>query len=599
MLKTKWIPTRIIHERPRPEVREPEAPTRTRALRVLRVLVGIYLSIVWDRFRGRGDPASHGLRIRAAFESLGGLWIKVGQLVSMRTDIFDPELCGVIGQMRDEGCGFPYRFAEQAIEEDLGEPVDRLFSEFDPAPFGASSTGQLHRAVLRSNGKEVAVKVQRPYVEEFLNLDSRIIRILSLLANTLKLIPGFRWPEFFHELQHKLNQELDFRFEASNLRRMRKNLKKHKKVYCPYVYKKHAGRRVLVMEFTRGVLMADVIDLAQTDPDAARLWYAENNIDPHKVAERLYASQLRQRFIDNLFHKNLDPYNIVLLRGGRICLINFGTLGRLDDDMQTRFKELQEALSFAEFAKFIDVFFLIPPDLPVIDLEQVRTELMRALRAWELRTRTKRMSFAEKSMVGLFAEMALIVTRYRIPLPWAFLQFNRSSLTLDLSLRALHPNMNYWKVSRRYHRRAEKEVNRSALRTLRKNFDLAEAVTGLSESLHRTREQGLYRLEWVRRRARSFQAIPTKLAYALLAFLDFTGLLFDAGVILSIGLYVHQYHRTPLIPDGLAALYDTLPMISEPAWLVIGVTGATLYVQMARIRARFREPDVELPGRRH
>jgi len=599
MIKKEWIPSDLLKQRPPVEIMEPSRPSRMRGLSVIRLLIGLFFRVWWDQRRGRSDTSGVGERLKTACEELGGMWIKVGQFISMRTDLFDPDMCAVLGQLQDSAPGFAFSYTKNTIETDLQAPLENLYSEFDERPFTADSIGQIHRAVLRSNGVEVAVKIRRPYIGEVMTQDVRIIRLVVMLANRLGIMPQFRWSDFYSELKRKLDKQLDFRFEGNSIRRLRRNFKRHKKMYAPHVYKKMVSARVMTMEFVRGVLLADIIRLRKTDPKAVDRWLEDNDIAPKTVANQLYASHLRQRFMDNLFHGDLDPGNIVLLRNSRVCLIDFVEVDTLDDELRMQFGEFQEALVFGEFAKVIDLFLLMPPDLPLMDLELVRTELLRTLTAWELRAQTKGLPLSDKSTVSLFGEMSRIVTRYRIPLPWSLLRVNRSTLTLDESLRELHPEMNYFKVMRSYYLKTEREVQRRTLRTLGKGVDLAEIITQLSESVHRTREEGWYKLEWMRRRARSFQAIPTKLAYGLAAVINLFGWAANFGALFVVGLYSHQHLGGRFIPDGFTMLYEPIPTISKPAWFLIGIGSTVILLQTLRVRARFLQPDIELPGRRH
>src|SRR4029077_16077874 len=180
-------------------------------------------------------------------------------------------------------------------------------------------------------GKRLAVKIQRPHLSELLLQDMRVIRAGLALKRLLPLLSYFRWAEFLWELDQILREEIDYRVEEQSLRRMRRTLGMHG-IRVPRVKRSLSTQRVLVMEYFDGVYMSEYIEAASGDAAGLRSWLYRNDIDPHKVARRLFLSFRRQLFEDNLFHGDLHPGNIMLLRGSEVALIDFGSVGRLEGE---------------------------------------------------------------------------------------------------------------------------------------------------------------------------------------------------------------------------------------------------------------------------
>jgi ubiquinone biosynthesis protein len=155
-----------------------------------------------------------------------------------------------------------------------------------------------------------------------------LIRGLIALLRGLHLAGSHRWEELLAELTQIVREEIDYRYEISNLKRMRKSLRAHR-IYVPRVFENLSSPRVLVMEFIQGALMVDFIALNQSEPERVSAWARENHIDPEKVGHRLYLSFLRQLFEDDLLHGDLHPGNIILLRNSNIAFIDLGTIGTM------------------------------------------------------------------------------------------------------------------------------------------------------------------------------------------------------------------------------------------------------------------------------
>jgi len=137
------------------EVTPPAAPPRFRRLDLVRRFTGFALWVGWRRLRGGPSTIELAVAVRTLFESLGGLWIKLGQLVAMRRDLLPGDFCNELGRLQDRVTGFPGAVARAVVEADLGRTVDSLFSEFEDHPFAAASIGQLHRARVRGSGRRL------------------------------------------------------------------------------------------------------------------------------------------------------------------------------------------------------------------------------------------------------------------------------------------------------------------------------------------------------------------------------------------------------------------------------------------------------------
>src|SRR6516165_11558220 len=210
--------------------------------------------------------------------------------------------------------------------------------------------------------------IQRPFVAHTINKNLLFIKRVTSTLDALSIMPHARWRDAYWEVEHILREEIDYRFEASNIQRLRITLRRHG-IFVPKVFERHSFQRILVMEFVTGVLMADYLRVLNSDPDRLAAWLEENNISRRRIARRLHLSMLRQAFEDNLYHGDLHPGNIVLLRNSRIALIDCGTIGFLELEYLQKFRLYLKSLVELDYDKAADLSFLLSASLPVKDLE--------------------------------------------------------------------------------------------------------------------------------------------------------------------------------------------------------------------------------------
>jgi ubiquinone biosynthesis protein len=588
--KRSLIPTSLVDRAARPvEIVEASPPGLFAAIRIVRLVA--VMTWAWWRtslslvFQGDARTRDRVQPIRELLERMGGLWIKAGQLVAMRRDVFLPETCDELSKLQDQALGFGFEHVRRILEAELGAKLESVYSEFSERPIAAASIGQTHEARLRHNGRRVAVKVQRPYVGQTVARDIRSLKFVAFWLKWFGVAPHARWDEMIWELESALNEELDYRIEASAIVRMRKSLAAHK-VYAPKVFLRYSARRVLTMEFLEGVFMRDFIAVSQRAPEHLAAWLVENNVNPRKVGERLILSHLRQMLEDNLYHADLHPGNILIQRNSRLALIDFGTIGSCDKSLLHKNKLMFEALADGDFQKMADMFLLMAPPLPNRDLSEAKAEIVKALRVWETRTTIKHLPYHEKSITSLFGVFARLLRICGVPSNWEFLRLNRADLTMDASIMFLCPNINYPQLLRKYGDQARERAALAATqpKAIRETVDhllqLAKLPSMLAENLY-------FQAEYQRKRALGFEGRIGKVAYlaksalSLFAFASVGASLFFLAHTLRMRFPAHfRFLDAPWVE----AIFALLPRVRTEVWL--GVAIAAFYVSRKVIHMR-------------
>jgi ubiquinone biosynthesis protein len=255
------------------------------------------------------------------FRSLGATFIKVGQIMSTRPDLFPPHLIRALESLQDNVGPFAWSLVQQTITEELGRPPDQIFSEIQRAPIASASVAQVHKARL-PDGRVVAVKVRRPGLDEIVAFDLKVMKTFARLLCAVPSIALLAPVESVEEFGRGIRMQLDFTIEARNNRRFRDNFAGDPEVLFPALVDELCTRRVLVMEFVEGT---KVLNFRQTPAD------------PKRLAQIGFRVLLKMVFEDGFVHADLHPGNILVAADGRVALLDLGLVGELDGKHRSGF----------------------------------------------------------------------------------------------------------------------------------------------------------------------------------------------------------------------------------------------------------------------
>ncbi|MDO5068663.1 MAG: AarF/UbiB family protein [Neisseria zoodegmatis] len=283
------------------------------------------------------EPASRYMstprRFRMAFEELGPTFIKLGQVLSTRVDIFSAEWIEEFERLQSNVAPIPTADIRSLIESHLGQPLDNVFKHIDPKPIGSASIAQVHRAEL-INGDTVAVKIKRPDIEPTIQAD---LRILTHLANLIESeIPESRRYQPVQMVQYfarSLDKETDLSIELRYMQRFETTFQNHPFIHIPKVYQEYSNRHILVQEYVSDTLLKDMPS-ESIDLDTRRTLAG-------RITDTLFIMILKQGF----FHADPHPGNIFLNSEGRITLIDFGLVGHLSSTRRREIIDLINALT--------------------------------------------------------------------------------------------------------------------------------------------------------------------------------------------------------------------------------------------------------------
>lgn len=407
--------------------------------------------------------------LRLALEDGGVTFVKLGQVLSTRPDLLPAEFIDELTKLQDEVPPAPWEQVRAVLVEDLGQAPEEVFAEFDEEPMAAASIAQVHLARLKT-GEEVVVKVQRPGVRKVAEGDLDIVaRLASTLQRRTRWGRALGVQDLANGFSVALREELDFRVEARNLATVAA-ASAGQDVGLPEVHEDLCTARVLVMQRLSGVPIRSAGPLAQ-GADLART---------------LLSFLLRQVMLDGVFHADPHPGNIMLLHDGRLGLLDFGSVGRIDAQLRSALQRLLLSIDRGDPAGLCDSLLELVQRPEEIDEQQLERALGQFM--------ARHLGAGMRPDVEMFGDLFRLVYRYGLSIPPEIAAVFRALATLEGTLGAIAPGFNIVVESRAFAnaqiterltpeslRRTVMEELQSMLPMLRRLPRRAERITGALE----------------------------------------------------------------------------------------------------------------------
>jgi ubiquinone biosynthesis protein len=378
---------------------------------------------------GEGGPADAPERLVRAMEELGPTFVKLGQMLSTRGDLLPSEYVERFATLQDGVPPFPGEDARAVIEADIGVAAADLFASFDEVPVASASIAQVHRAVLH-DGRTVAVKVQRPGIEETIHSD---LNILYVLADWLegRIDLGVRTPAaIVEEFDRGINQEIDFRTEAANAENFAEAMADVEGVHVPRVHRQFTGRRVMIMEWVNGVRLSS---------------FAECSADPERVLDRLVEATFLQIFVHGTFHGDPHPGNLLVDDESTLTYLDFGLVGRITPEMRDTLLALFVGVVWGDADAVARTLYRAAGGAS----GRVRLRPLSA-DVEELLQRYASTSFDEQDTAMIALDVLSLARRHGLGLPREYAILARACVTLDGIARTLVPDWNMMDAVRPY-----------------------------------------------------------------------------------------------------------------------------------------------------
>ncbi|CAK9886395.1 MAG: putative protein kinase UbiB [Candidatus Erwinia impunctatus] len=376
-----------------------------------------------------------GERIRLALEQLGPVWIKFGQMMSTRRDLFPPDIADQLAMLQDRVAPFDGIKAQQQIERSLGKPIAECFDNFSVTPLASASIAQVHTAILRETGKEVVIKVIRPDILPVIKADMKLIRRMArwvprLLPDGRRLRPE----EVVADYEKTLLDELNLLREAANAIQLRRNFDRSEMLYVPEIYSDYCSQSMLVMERIYGIPISDVTTLEK------------EGVNLKLLAERGVQVFFTQVFRDSFFHADMHPGNIFVSHlhpeNPQYIAIDFGIVGSLNKNDKRYLAENFIAFFNRDYRRVAELHVdsgWVPPDTNVEDFEFAIRTVCEPIFEKPL---------AEISFGHVLLNLFNTARRFNMEVQPQLVLLQKTLLYVEGVGRQLYPQLDLWKTAK-------------------------------------------------------------------------------------------------------------------------------------------------------
>ncbi len=362
------------------------------------------------------------VQVRLALEELGPTFVKLGQILAGRADIFGAEWIAEFEKLHSHVPPVAMDLLRPQLREDLGAEPEDIFARFDVEPLAAASIAQVHRAQLK-DGAEVVVKIRRPGITEIIEADLRLLNRLAAIAEAeMPTLKPYRPQLLVRELAKSLRRELDLATECHNAERIAANLVALPHIVIPRVYWAYTGPRVNVQEFIDGVPGGELDQLT-----------VEAGFDRNLLAQRGAQAVLKMIVDDGFFHADPHPGNVFYLSGNRIAFIDFGMVGRLSDRRREELLQLLLGLVERNPQTVADVLQDWTGDDHGVNLSQLETEIETFVDQYH------GTPLAELSLGQMLSDITAILRDHRLGLPSDLALLIKAFISLEGMGRGLDP----------------------------------------------------------------------------------------------------------------------------------------------------------------
>ncbi|WP_144731447.1 ABC1 kinase family protein [Extensimonas perlucida] len=448
------------------------------------------------------------VQVRLALEELGPTFVKFGQILAARADLFSPPWIAEFEKLHSNVPALPLDALRSQLRADLGGEPEEVFAHFDPEPLAAASIAQVHRARLH-DGTEVVVKIRRPGIAEVIEADLRLLQRLATLAEAeLPHLRPFHPQELVREFARSLRHELDLAAECRNAERIAANLAALPYILIPRVHWRYTGERINVQDFIAGV---PGNALEQLTPEAG--------FDRQLLARRGALTVLKTIVEDGFFHADPHPGNVFYLPGNRIAFIDFGMVGRLSQRRRDELLHLLLGLVEPQPPTVAEVLLDWTSNAHTVSLAQLETEIEAFVDQYQ------NVPLAQLSLAQMLTDVTAILRTHRLGLPSDLALLIKAFITLEGMGRGLDPDFHMaaeaepllQQVARA--RYAPRAVGRRAWQALRRSLatleHLPDDLTRLLRNARRGRLQVNVEVAHLKRVGDQIDRSANRLAMAL------------------------------------------------------------------------------------
>ena len=513
------------------------------------------LQMINRKPREQIDKLSRPERLRMAFEELGPTFIKLGQVLSTRSDFIPPQYLFELAKLQDDVPPFSYEDVEEIFLAEMGRKPEELFADFKREPIAAASIGQVHEGLLRA-GEQIVVKVQRPKIEKIIAVDLEILaHIAILMEKFFEELQGHRPTAVVEEFARTISKEIDYSVEIGNMERFGKQFERNSTIYVPKVYRDLSCERILTMENIQGVKASDVDQLRKQGANLPL------------VAERGTNLIMEQIFVHGFFHADPHPGNIFILPDNRICFLDFGMMGRLSRQNREDFTDLVLYIVGRNERRVTESVLKLTDHYKDIDRDALSRDLS------EMLDRYLYLPLKELEAGKILQDLLELVSHHRIFFKPNFYLMMKAITTVEEVGRILDPDLELIKLAQPFMKKVKSDrlrLNRIAEEAGLATSEYIDLLRDLPEELRSILSQlrqGKMKLEFEHRGLSELRAVLDQMSNRISFAIVLAALIIGSSLI---------------ILSAIPPKWNDIPIIGLVGFLLAGVMGFWLLLSILR-----------------
>jgi ubiquinone biosynthesis protein len=376
-----------------------------------------------------GSPDT-GKRLVAALTQLGPTFVKLGQILSTRSDVLPQSILDELATLQDRVEPVPFSEIEHQLVRHLGKEWRSRFASLDETPLASASIAQVHKATLQ-DGTVVALKIQRPGVRPKIESDLGILyAIAGWVEEAIDEAKAMNLRGTITDFTKSITSELDFQIEARNLERFARNFEGRPKVVFPKVFDELCTTEVLCMEFLEGRKLGEVLEAGE---------------DVGPLVEIYFDVAYQMLFRDGFFHGDLHPGNVLILEGGNVGVLDCGMVGRLSPSMKDKLIDVLYAVLNEDLEAVARAFWSLAIRQGPVDYQAFETDVIEISERYIVG-----LPISEVQIGLLFAEIVAGATRHNVRMPTDFTMMFKAIITTEGLAKTIAPDLDPIEVARPY-----------------------------------------------------------------------------------------------------------------------------------------------------
>lgn len=359
----------------------------------------------------------------------GPSFIKLGQILSVRSDLIGEKLAETLSEFQDKIPAFSRKIVENSLLKEFGKEYKEVFLEFDFESVASASIAQVHKAKLHS-GEAVAVKIMRPHIDKIMARDIKTIKLLTKLIFIFSRFLSKTMSDVADLLQDAAKSELDLLQEAANGSKLKEDLRDVKGFFVPQIYWEFSSSKILVLEWLDAIPFSDKEAIANA------------KFDKNEIAENFVISYFNQVYGNGFFHADMHPGNLFLMENGDVGVVDFGIMGKIDKKTRLAVAEIMIGFLNKDYRRVAQVHIdaeLVPSDIDVDEL---------ALSCRRIGETIVGSSVADVSLAKLLSNLIIMTRDYKMVTRPELLLLQKTILLVEGVGVMLNPNLNIWDLAR-------------------------------------------------------------------------------------------------------------------------------------------------------